>query len=120
MKPLTEFTQAELIDEVERLRDIITASTRYRSYRRYETSEKDQRCFRVQSDTFDLNGKGFDEIVVGEWLHIEQLSGGDRKPNYFVRIGNRVFNVTASHSKVRVMYEGEPREGYVNTEWRDE
>ncbi|TAK27259.1 MAG: hypothetical protein EPO40_16680 [Myxococcaceae bacterium] len=58
----------------------------------------------------EMQNRGtFDEIVVGEWLHVEEM----RRGSYFVQLGGACFGVTiARDGRVTVMVqEGEIEHG---------
>jgi hypothetical protein len=118
---LEKMTKDELIAEIERLRDIDRSAIKHSGHRGRARCKGDQRCWRINADNADARGNQFDEIVVGDWLHIEQMSGGDRSAHYWAMLGNRSLRISVKPGAVKVTIE-EVRGGgyYPKTEWTDE
>jgi hypothetical protein len=99
---LRKLTKTELIEMIERKDEAFRISQEMRSHRAHSSIKGDQLTWRLNTLQGAASGVQFDEIVVGDWLHIEMMDGGPKRASFFAMVGDMAFWFRVTPKKVTV------------------
>jgi hypothetical protein len=99
---LRKLTKSELIEMIERKDEAWRISQEMRSHRAHSTIKGDQLTWRLNTLQGNASGALFDEVVVGDWLHIEMMDGGPKRASFFAMVGDVAFWFRVTPKKITV------------------